>query len=141
MTQKKTITQKDVAELAGVSRGVVSYVINNGPREVSAETRERVLAAIQELGYRPNKHAQRLKMGEAQASESLGIVAGGQSFNVLERPYYNIIMAGLFEEAHRLGQGKANKALSRNPGFRRKIIGSPKNFHGNNCKTLFFCSI
>lgn len=104
MTKKKTITQKDVAERAGVSRGVVSYVINNGPREVSPETRERVLSAIQELGYHPNRHAQRLKLGEAHANQSLGIVAGGQSFNVLERPYYNIIMAGLFEEAHRLGQ-------------------------------------
>lgn len=104
MIEKKTVTQKDVAKLAGVSRSVVSYVINNGPREVSAKTRDRVLAAIQELGYRPNKNAQRLKLGEAQASESLGIVAGGQSFDVLERPYYNIIMAGLFEEAHLMGQ-------------------------------------
>lgn len=104
MRKKKTITQKDVAELAGVSRGVVSYVINNGPREVAPETRERVLSAIQELGYRPNKNAQRLKLGKTLASESLGIVAGGQSFNVLERPFYNMIMAGLFEEAHQLGQ-------------------------------------
>jgi DNA-binding LacI/PurR family transcriptional regulator len=104
MLDKKVITQKDVAKRAGVSRGVVSYVINNGPREVAPETRERVLAAIQELGYRPNKHAQRLKLGDTSAKESLGIVAGGQSFNVLERPYYNIILAGLFEEAHRLGQ-------------------------------------
>jgi len=104
MVENKVVTQKDVAERAGVSRGVVSYVINNGPREVAPETRERVLAAIQELGYRPNKYAQRLKLGGAPAKEALGIVAGGQSFNVLERPYYNIIMAGLFEEAHRLGQ-------------------------------------
>jgi DNA-binding LacI/PurR family transcriptional regulator len=104
MSENKVVTQKDVAERAGVSRGVVSYVINNGPREVAPETRERVLAAIKELGYRPNKHAQRLKLGGAPAKESLGIVAGGQSFNVLERPYYNTIMAGLFEEAHRLGQ-------------------------------------
>jgi len=104
MSENKIITQKDVAEKAGVSRGVVSYVINNGPREVSPETRERVLDAIQELGYRPNKHAQRLKLGGSSAQETLGIVAGGQSFNVLERPYYNIILAGLFEEAHRLGQ-------------------------------------
>jgi len=104
MSDNKIITQKDVAERAGVSRGVVSYVINNGPREVAPETRERVLAAIQELGYRPNKHAQRLKLGNNPAQGSLGIVAGGQSFNVLERPYYNIILAGLFDEAHRLGQ-------------------------------------
>ena len=103
MVDKPIITQNDVAELAGVSRGVVSYVINNGPREVAPETRERVLAAIQELGYRPNKHAQRLKLGSNPAQRSLGIVAGGQSFNVLERPYYNIILGGLFEEAHRLG--------------------------------------
>ncbi|MBN2001930.1 MAG: LacI family DNA-binding transcriptional regulator [Anaerolineae bacterium] len=104
MPDRKAITQKDVAERAGVSRGVVSYVINNGPREVAPETRKRVLAAIRELGYRPNKHAQRLKLGDNPARETLGIIAGGQSFNVLERPYYNIILAGLFEEAHRLGQ-------------------------------------
>jgi len=103
MTDKKPITQQDVAELAGVSRGVVSYVINNGPRDVADETRNRVLTAIQELDYRPNKHAQRLKLGANSAQNTLGIVTGGQSFNVLERPYYNIILAGLFEEAHRLG--------------------------------------
>jgi DNA-binding LacI/PurR family transcriptional regulator len=104
MAEKRIITQNDVAERAGVSRSLVSYVINNGPRDVAGETRDRVLAAIQELGYRPNKHAQRLKLGGVSAQKSLGIIAGGQSFNVLERPYYNIILAGLFEEAHRLGQ-------------------------------------
>jgi len=104
MPENKIITQKDVAKHAGVSRGVVSYVINNGPREVAPETRKRVLAAIQELGYRPNKYAQRLKLGGISAQKTLGIVAGGQSFNVLERPYYNIILARIFEEAHRLGQ-------------------------------------
>jgi DNA-binding LacI/PurR family transcriptional regulator len=104
MSIARDITQEEVAEKAGVSRSVVSYVINNGPREVAPETRERVLAAIQALGYRPNKHAQRLKLGGASAQNSLGIVAGGHSFNVLERPYYNIILGGLFDEAHRLGQ-------------------------------------
>ena len=44
-----------------------------------------------------------MKLEDGPAEESLGIVAGGQSFNVLERPYYNIILARLFEEAHRLG--------------------------------------
>jgi DNA-binding LacI/PurR family transcriptional regulator len=104
MSADRIVTQKDVAERAGVSRSVVSYVINNGPREVAPETRDRVLGAIHELEYRPNKHAQRLKRGGSPAYKSLGIVAGGQYFNVLERPYYNVILAGLFEEAHRLGQ-------------------------------------
>ncbi len=100
----KVITQKDVAEQAGVSRSVVSYVINNGPRSVAAETRDRVLAAIRDLGYHPNKHAQQLKLGNSSARKSLGIIAGGQSFNVLERSYYNTILSGLFDEAHKLGQ-------------------------------------
>ncbi len=100
----KVITQKDVAEQAGVSRSVVSYVINNGPRSVAVETRDRVLAAIRDLGYHPNKHAQQLKLGNSSARKSLGIIAGGQSFNVLERSYYNTILSGLFDEAHKLGQ-------------------------------------
>jgi len=100
---RKRVTQKDVAERAGVSRSIVSYVINNGVRDVAPETRERVLAAIRELGYQPNKNAQRLKLGEDQARGALGVLAGGRSFNVLERPYYNIVLAGLFEEAHKIG--------------------------------------
>jgi DNA-binding LacI/PurR family transcriptional regulator len=103
MTKKSSITQKDVANFAGVSRSVVSYVINDGPRDVAPETKERVLKAIKELDYQPNKYAQRLKLGDAEAKKCLGIIAGGKSYNVLERPYYNIILAGLFDEAHQMG--------------------------------------
>ncbi|KOG62878.1 LacI family transcriptional regulator [Streptomyces griseoflavus] len=52
------VTRDDVAKLAGTSTAVVSYVINNGPRPVAPATRERVLAAIKELGYRPDRVAQ-----------------------------------------------------------------------------------
>ncbi|MEV6106840.1 LacI family DNA-binding transcriptional regulator [Streptomyces sp. NPDC051940] len=52
------VTRDDVARLAGTSTAVVSYVINNGPRPVAPATRERVLAAITELGYRPDRVAQ-----------------------------------------------------------------------------------
>src|SRR5687768_5108422 len=47
-----TVTRDDVARLAGVSTAVVSYVLNAGPRPVSAGRRLRVLRAIEELGYR-----------------------------------------------------------------------------------------
>lgn len=43
----------DVAGAAGVSLATVSRVLNN-PEKVKAETRERVLRVIDELGYRPN---------------------------------------------------------------------------------------
>ncbi|MEU3556869.1 LacI family DNA-binding transcriptional regulator [Streptomyces fragilis] len=52
------VTRDDVARLAGTSTAVVSYVINNGPRPVAPATRERVLAAIAQLGYRPDRVAQ-----------------------------------------------------------------------------------
>jgi len=55
------VSRDDVARRAGVSTAVVSYVVNNGPRRVAPATRERVLRAIAELGYRPNSVARSLR--------------------------------------------------------------------------------
>lgn len=57
---KNKVTRNDVAKRAGVSTAVVSYVINNGPRPTSKQTREKVMAAIAELGYRVNNVARSL---------------------------------------------------------------------------------
>lgn len=59
-------TRRDVARRAGVSTAVVSYVVNSGPRPVAPATRERVLQAIAELGYQPNRSAQALRLGKTQ---------------------------------------------------------------------------
>lgn len=53
-------TRKDVAERAGVSQAVVSYVINNS-NYVSDEKRAAVLEAIRELNYHPNFVAKSLR--------------------------------------------------------------------------------
>jgi LacI family transcriptional regulator len=53
-------TIKDIARECGVSANTVSSVLNNKPGEVSAQTRERVLAAVRRLGYRPNAAARRM---------------------------------------------------------------------------------
>ncbi|MEV3930043.1 LacI family DNA-binding transcriptional regulator [Streptomyces sp. NPDC053728] len=53
----------DVAHLAGVSAQTVSRV-SNGYDGVTEETRRQVLAAMKELGYRPNSAARALKRGE-----------------------------------------------------------------------------
>jgi LacI family transcriptional regulator len=47
-------TAKDVADRAGTSTAVVSYVFNDGPRPVSPATKVRVLKAAEELNYRPH---------------------------------------------------------------------------------------
>lgn len=57
-----TPTIHEVAKEAGVSIATVSYVLN-GTRRVAEETRLRVLAAIQRLGYRPNVTARNLQAG------------------------------------------------------------------------------
>lgn len=59
------VTSADVARKAAVSTAVVSYVFNDGPRPVSVETRERVLRAAHELGYRPNRLARGLRGGRS----------------------------------------------------------------------------
>lgn len=65
------VIRSDVARLAGVSTAVVSYVLNDGPGAVSAETRKRVLRAVEALGYRPNASARALATG---SSRLLGLV-------------------------------------------------------------------
>jgi LacI family transcriptional regulator len=59
-----TATIKDVAELAECSIKTVSRVINDEPH-VSEETRQRVLDAVQTLGYAPNFSARRLVQRKA----------------------------------------------------------------------------
>jgi DNA-binding LacI/PurR family transcriptional regulator len=63
----------DVARLAGVSQKTVSRVFNNEPK-VTPETRERVLAAAQRLGYRPNGAARALLTGR---THRIGVVSLG----------------------------------------------------------------
>src|SRR6201982_1784781 len=61
----------DVGRLAGVSHQTVSRVINGSPH-VRPETRTRVLAAMEELGYRPNSVARARVTGR---SRTLGVVS------------------------------------------------------------------
>lgn len=61
----------DVARRAGTSPAVVSYVLNGGPRRVAPATRARVLAAIEELGYRPDPIARSLRLSRTHL---LGVV-------------------------------------------------------------------
>ncbi len=56
---------KDVARRAGVSIATVSYVLNNR-ESISQATRERVVRAAAELGYRPSVIAQGLQAGQSR---------------------------------------------------------------------------
>jgi DNA-binding LacI/PurR family transcriptional regulator len=64
----KQPTMYDVARLAGVSQPTVSRILNHHDTNipVSDETREKVLAAVQQLGYRPNTIARSLRTQRTQ---------------------------------------------------------------------------
>ncbi len=99
VSQNNKITQNDVAREAGVTRSMVSYVLNGSDRSVAPETRDKILAAIDKLGYRPNKFAQGLQQGaETLAQKQIGIVMC--SANMFLRPYYAEIIAGIHTAAH-----------------------------------------
>ncbi len=92
-------TLKDVARKAGVSIATVSYVINN-TRYVSDPLKERVNAAIGELGYCPNDIARTL---QAKKSKLVGLVVSNidtefyaevvdTTENILHRAGYNLLV-------------------------------------------------
>ena len=65
-----SVTSRDVAEAAGVSQSTVSYVLS-GKRFVAPDTEARVLAAMDELGYRPHVSARALR---SRRSGIIGVV-------------------------------------------------------------------
>jgi DNA-binding LacI/PurR family transcriptional regulator len=59
-------TIKDVAREAGVSIATVSYVLNNKPAAISADTRQLVWNAVQKIGYVPNVTARNLRSSQSR---------------------------------------------------------------------------
>ncbi|HGS4787650.1 TPA: LacI family DNA-binding transcriptional regulator, partial [Vibrio cholerae] len=90
-------TINDVCKLAGVSKATVSRVLNE-TGQVKAQTREAVLAAMQQLGYQPNSLAQALA---TNTTNSIGLVLPH-----FESSYFGSI---LFEAEQ--GAQKAGKKL------------------------------
>ncbi|MDG4825576.1 LacI family DNA-binding transcriptional regulator [Asanoa sp. WMMD1127] len=89
------VRRTDVARLAGTSPAVVSYVVNGGPRPVSAQTRAKVLAAIEQLGYRPNGIARSLRMSRTM---TLGLVIPDNA-----NPFFAELARAIEEEAFAQG--------------------------------------
>jgi LacI family transcriptional regulator len=87
-------TIREVAESAGVSYATVSHVINN-TRVVTQETRERVLAAMTSLNYRPNALARSLRQGK---TNTMGLVLPDSA-----NPFFAEISRSIEAEAFKKG--------------------------------------
>lgn len=88
---RRAATRADVARMAGVSPAVVSYVLNPGTRPVAAETRARVLDAIEAVSFRPNALARALR---TRKTRTLGTLVPD-----LGNPYYAQLLRYVEDEA------------------------------------------
>ncbi|MNI02527.1 HTH-type transcriptional repressor CytR [compost metagenome] len=88
------VTRKDVAQRAGVSVAVVSYVLNDR-KIVKEETKQKVLKVIEELGYEPNLLARSLK---TKRTNQLAVLV-----NNLGNPFETGILLSLEYEASKAG--------------------------------------
>lgn len=86
-----TVTIRDVASHAGVSRATVSRVLNNNPA-VDTALRERVVEAVRTLGYQPNRTARRLR---AQTSSVIGLIISD-----IQNPNFISIIQGAEDVAY-----------------------------------------
>jgi DNA-binding LacI/PurR family transcriptional regulator/AcrR family transcriptional regulator len=96
-----------VAELAQVSATTVSHALN-GRRPVAEQTRRRVLAAVEELGYRPNVLARGLRTSRSQ---TIGLVVPD-----ITNPFYPALARGLQDV---LGPAGYDQIISNTDGERR----------------------
>ncbi|MGF1823070.1 substrate-binding domain-containing protein [Vibrio splendidus] len=98
-----SVTFKDVAKLAGVSTQTVSRV-TNGSQDVAESTRNKVNAAIKQLGYVPNKGAQMLSRAK---STSVGLVTLDMALHGAA-----MIANGVRRQAHNMGYGTTFSVVS-----------------------------
>jgi DNA-binding LacI/PurR family transcriptional regulator len=87
-------TLEGVASLAGVSRATVSRVVNGSPR-VSPDVRREVEAAIERLGYVPNRAARSLV---TRRSGSFGLVITEPTGRLFSDPFFPRVLRGISAE-------------------------------------------
>lgn len=92
----RRVTLKDVAAAVGVDPSAISRVVNNDPHlSVSEETRRRIIAAVEEFGYRPNFGARGLRNSR---SGTIGLILPN-----LSNPMYEWIVRGVETAAEKHG--------------------------------------
>lgn len=85
---------KDVAKEAGVSTATVSRVLSRKPY-VTPEVQARVMAAVEKLGYRPNRIARSLR---AQQSNTIGLIVSD-----IRNPYFTDVSRAVEDTAYEHG--------------------------------------
>jgi LacI family transcriptional regulator len=105
---------REVAERAGVSPATVSRVLN-GSANVGTAKREEVLAAVSELGYRPNRTASNLRRQQARM---IGVVISD-----IENPHFTQMVRAVEDAAYRRGYRVVLCNTDEDPAKQRDYLG------------------
>ncbi|MBB6731460.1 LacI family DNA-binding transcriptional regulator [Cohnella zeiphila] len=90
---KGKVTIKDVAKVAGVSTGTVSYALAGDPR-INEKTRKLVEEAAHKLNYIPNEVGRSLR---SRKTETIAFVIPNTSSHVFSHPYFLKLLEGITE--------------------------------------------
>jgi LacI family transcriptional regulator len=94
-------TIKDIAREAKVSVSTVSYALNDGPRSVPTEVKDRILEVAAKLHYRPNRLARSLI---TRKSHVIGIVPPRVEMDMIVGPYFVSMLNGIVNAYEELQQ-------------------------------------
>jgi LacI family transcriptional regulator len=118
MARTPKTSMRDVAAAAGVSVTTVSHVLNDAPgKRITADTRDRVRTAAEELGYRHNHLARGLRLGRSQ---TLALV----SDVIATTPFAGQMVLGAQEAAAKAGWVLMLVNTSRDPALEEREIRS-----------------
>ena len=123
MAASKRLTQKDIAQMAGVSQATVSLVLNGAPAaqgRIPDETRERVLKAIRDTGYVADPVARRMAKG---LNRILGVFTYEPAFPSAQADFFTPFLLGIEEAAQELGYDLL-LLTGAAKGSQRKIFGN-----------------
>jgi len=96
MFRMSSLSQKDIAQLAGVDQSAVSHALR-GTGTLSQETRQRILAICREHHYRPNAHARSLRTSD---SRLIGVVTGTLSETYHAQMIHELTLALMPHDYH-----------------------------------------
>jgi len=99
---RRVVTQKELSRVLGVSRELISRVLNDYP-DIHPETKIRVKNAIEQLGYRPNLLARSLSR---RRTKTIGLLVNDVSL-MWREPVFSMIINGAIEVASDSGYAVA----------------------------------
>lgn len=85
-------TIKDIARKLNISVSTVSYALNDGPRSVPPEVKQKVLETARELDYRPNRLARSLV---TRRTQTVGVVPGILNPDLVLSPFVQAVLNGI----------------------------------------------